>query len=316
MDTIGFLDIAQVETEDGLVHLNVGKLRRHLLPHYARYLRALGYNFISTTDISQFLSGAKPKAIFLMYNETLAEQYNQWTLVEQLESRLLEAGIPTFHRARIGKLMGSKERTAAFFDEIDVPTPKRRTSTANGQVFSNALVGTAAPVFLMNEGDTLDTSRHNVDFIDTRVEYNNKLYYTSLRALCVGSKCLSVYVRARPESESSPSVHSRNTPKNIKLLRYLHTQLVEKNRPMIDSIAKAIGENFGPGFYAHDILPCTQTGKLYVCETGLKFNDWTYRRHLGLRGFFTHTPEMFTRRILKISAKTLVDELNTANGKW
>src|SRR5690606_9250395 len=124
----------------------------------------------------------------------------------------------------------------------------------------------------------------NVDLIDTTVAFRGVSYYTSIRALCVGSHCISAYVRVRPVSDGSPSVHTKDTPRHLSLLRELHRRLVDDRRSEINELSVKIGRGLGPGFYAHDLLPCAQSQKYLVCESGYKFSDWTYRRHLGWMG--------------------------------
>ena len=122
-----------------------------------------------------------------------------------------------------------------------------------------------------------------------RVRFEEDVYYTSIRLMCIGSCLVQVYVRARDENEDSPSVHNANTPRHRRLLDHLYDSLVSPRMDGLISLAERIGSVLGPGFYAHDVLVDRESGELLLCETGFKFYDGSYceRMHgvLGDRGF-------------------------------
>ena len=103
--------------------------------------------------------------------------------------------------------------------------------------------------------------------------------------MAVGPICVAIYVRARAVSEGSPSVHNKNTPVNADLLNHLYSEIVLPGQSEILAICQRIGSRLGPGFYSHDIVPERDTGLLYVCETGFKFDDHLWRERMApLRG--------------------------------
>ena len=144
------------------------------------------------------------------------------------------------------------------------------------KIFSNARVGSGENVFVLEKYQEIDDGRYNAEFIDTRVSFANTVYYTSVRLVCIGTRTLQIYVRARDVEENNPSVHSKDTPKNPELLEYLYRNLVEPRLEQLHALGNRIGRALGPGFYAHDVLVDIESGHLFMCETGFKFYDHTY----------------------------------------
>ena len=94
--------------------------------------------------------------------------------------------------------------------------------------------------------------------------------------MCIGPTITHTLIRARPVSEGSMSVHSKNTPVEAKLLNELYERLVIPYWGRLEQIAAAVNEAMGPGFYSHDIMLDTSTDELFMAETGFKFDDKTY----------------------------------------
>jgi hypothetical protein len=105
-------------------------------------------------------------------------------------------------------------------------------------------------------------------------------YYTTIRMLCVGGALVHAFVRARPVSEGNPTVHTADTPRDAALIEHLHAALVVPNRPRLEALARRLAEVLGPGFYAHDLLVCRESGEILVCESGVKFDGPAYADHL------------------------------------
>jgi hypothetical protein len=126
-----------------------------------------------------------------------------------------------------------------------------------------------------------DASRYNTALVDTRISHDGRSYYTCVRLLCVGSRIVHAYVRARHVEEGSPSVHSGDTPLDADLMNFLQRRLVDDRLDEMAELAAKVAAALGPGFYAHDVLVDVEGGAPLLGETGFKFNDAAYRRRLA-----------------------------------
>ena len=204
---------------------------------------------------------------------------------EEVLERARRLGAGVVHPPELGLAMADKLATRDLLIPAGIRMPELVTETgAMVPVFSNEVVGSNRPVRLHGSG-ALDPSRYNTRYIDAVHHYQGRAYHVSLRAMAVGPTCVAVYVRARGVGEKNPSVHNKNTPVDHELLNHLHAEIVEPRRDEIHSICERIGSRLGPGFYAHDIVPERESGLLYVCETGFKFDDHAWRNRMSpLRG--------------------------------
>lgn len=144
------------------------------------------------------------------------------------------------------------------------------------KIFSNARIGSGENVFVLEKIQEVDEGRYNAEFIDTRVPFGNAVFFTCVRLVCIGTRTLQIYVRARDVEEDNPSVHSKDTPKNPELLEHLYSHLVAPRVEELHALGDRVGRVLGPGFYAHDVLVDNESGHLFMCETGFKFYDHTY----------------------------------------
>ncbi len=182
------------------------------------------------------------------------------------------------HPPEIGRIISDKRRANAFFSERNVPMPKLfETSTATEAVFSNDNNDSGAAVYTVSTGADLSPDRYNTSLIDTRAEYEGEQYYISVRLMCVGATITHTVMRARPVSEGSPCVHSKNTPVDSHLLNDFFRRFVIQNMDRLQNIADGVVAAIGPGFYSHDILLDTNSGEIFMAETGFKFNNLAYR---------------------------------------
>jgi hypothetical protein len=216
-------------------------------------------------------------AFVLVYNELF--QRDEFQHFADLTSH---AEFRFYNAPSAGAIIGDKRATNAAFVNagISVPPMMRTAEVNTSKVFSNAPIGSRAATAIIDVGQPIDVDRYNTCFIDTAHDYKGKSYYVSLRALAVTGTMISAYVRLRPTGEAEASVHTIDTPKDPHLIAHFHKLLVETNRPQLIKLCKQIGDVLGPGFYCHDILPSRETGELYVCETGFKFDDGLYREWL------------------------------------
>jgi hypothetical protein len=183
-----------------------------------------------------------------------------------------------FNGSRTGPIVADKEATNRHLAARGVAMP---SLAPGGRVFSNSRQASAAPVAVLESLTDADASRYNVDFVDTRVAYGGGRYYTCVRLLCVGSKVVHAYVRARDVEEGSPSVHAADTPLDAGLVMFLQRRLVEDRIAELAELAAKVAAALGPGFYAHDVLVGADGGPPLLCETGFKFHDMPYHRRLS-----------------------------------
>ncbi|MBS0231937.1 MAG: hypothetical protein JSR99_00440 [Proteobacteria bacterium] len=217
-------------------------------------------------------------AIIAIYNEEFPSQIRTTRLLERRVDLSYREAL-FFPRTALGRTVGNKFAANALLGGV-VPMPRVITRASSERVFSNAADTNSAAVQILSGNAALDSTRYNTDFVDTVHEHRGKRYYVCLRTMCVGTDMVGVFVRARPESDGIPSVHDKDTPLEPDLLNALYDKLVSPHRARLAAMCCAIGEVLGLGFFAHDILPERDTGKYYLCETGVKFHDWTIRDRL------------------------------------
>ena len=182
-----------------------------------------------------------------------------------------------FNSRRVARIIGDKRQANAFLSSSGVPMPRiADAKTVSGKIFSNARGGSKERVSIYDDINKIDEDRYNTEFVDTRIEYNEHVYYTTVRLMCIGTRLVQAYVRARPEAENDPSVHNADTPRNRELLDHLYGALVSQRIEEYAQLAEKIGSALDPGFYAHDILVANDSDKLFLCETGFKFFDISY----------------------------------------
>ena len=103
--------------------------------------------------------------------------------------------------------------------------------------------------------------------------------------MAVGPHCISIFLRLRPVEQGSASVHNTDTPLDAGLWNTMYERIVVPQAEKIRVLCKQISDGLGFAFYAHDILPERDTGRLLVCESGFKFDDPLFRSHfMPLRG--------------------------------
>ena len=245
-------------------------------------------------------------AFVLVYNEVF--QRDEFQRFADLTSH---AEFRFYNTPRVGAIIGDKRATnAAFLNAgISVPPMVSAAEVTTSKVFSNAPIGTHAATAIIEVGRPLDVDCYNTCFIDTAHDYKGKSYYVALRALAVTGTLISAYVRLRPTDEAEASVHASDTPKDPHLIAHFHELLVETNWPRLIKLCKQIGDVLGPGFYAHDILPSRETGELYVCETGFKFDDRPYREALfPISSDLPFSMDHFTIGIADVAAEVVAEE--------
>ena len=197
----------------------------------------------------------------------------------KIPNDLLQNVTAIFNSHKNAGIIRDKKEANLFFSEHNVSVPGRNLDESTN-VFSNARFGTNAGAFIVDNSQKLDGERYNTQFIDTTVQFGESVYYTCVRLMCIGTHLLKIYIRARDVSENSPSVHTKDTPKDRELLDYLYEKLVAPRLEALHAFSYRIGQVLGPGFYAHDVLVENQTSQLFLCETGFKFYDDSYEERM------------------------------------
>ena len=183
-----------------------------------------------------------------------------------------------FNRHKIAKIIGDKVEANIFFTKHDISMPRLRPNA--GKVFSNTRFGSHDKVLLYESIDDADSERYNTELIDTKIKFRGATYFTCIRLICIGTRVLQIYVRARDVNENDPSVHNQDTPKDGELIVYLYDRLVAPRLEEFYALGSCLGNVLGPGFYVHDVLVDRNSGQLNLCESGFKFYDDTYSEHM------------------------------------
>jgi hypothetical protein len=250
----------------------------YYFPSFAYALAKRGVSLIAYRNPADALRDLKnynpdQTAFILVYNEVFQRE-----LLPSFVALTSSTNLRFYNAPHIGKIIGDKRATNSLFSKAGIPVPVMiDTTTASSKVFSNARFGSHDTTAIIGIGKPLDTNRHNTKFIDTTSEYRGRSYYVALRTLAITGTMISAYVRLRPTDEAEVSVHAGDTPKDPDLISYFQKVLVDANWHRLIQLCEKIGDVLGFGFYAHDILPCRETGELYVCETGFKFDDEDFR---------------------------------------
>jgi hypothetical protein len=244
------------------------------LPPFAARLAGAGVATALVSDAAELRAAmaTRPAVLVHIYREVA---YRIDT-PEVLEAESRTAGV--FNRAGLGPIIADKVLTNEFLSRHGVPMP---SLAPKGKVLSNDRHDTGAAVAVVEHLEQAEAGRYNTDFVDTRVAYEGRTYYTSVRLHCVGERILHGYVRARDVAEGSASVHAANTPLNAGLVEMLQERQVVRRMPELADIAARVAAAFGPAFYTHDVLVPADGGPPQLCETGFKFNDPVYPARLA-----------------------------------
>lgn len=246
-------------------------------PGFTQTLAAAGVDcsFVFDEQALTDVIDDRDTAILHVYNEE--KLYPTNSLIRAAEKR---ASV-VFCANRAAHIACIKPRANRFLTARGIAMPALVDPGSDpAPVFSNAAIGSGRRTVVLPAGEDLDPNRYNARFIDTRLTFEDKTYYTMFRIQAVGRKVQHAYPRARDVAEGSASVHSKDTPANGPLIEFLFQTLIEPRRDEIARHTFALGEILGPGFYAHDMVVCNATGRMYMVETGFKFNDTPYATYL------------------------------------
>lgn len=248
---------------------------KRFFPPFCRVLKQGGIGSVYVNDmagVERELQTSRGVPIILL--DLVNEDYDYLDAYD-IPDALYSQPNAVFNSRRIAKIIKDKKETNALLSRNGISMPNL-TGLENKKIFSNARSGSQETVLVYEGAGEIDDTRYNTEFIDTRVEFEGGIYYTTVRLMCIGSSIVQIYIRARDERGSSPSVHSKDTPVDRPLLDYMHRQLVKPRLDDYVSLAADVESVLGPGFYAHDVLVDNSTGELFLCETGYKYYDHTY----------------------------------------
>jgi hypothetical protein len=226
------------------------------------------------------------------------EETDDLDAVEEGQRRILakHPGALIVHPVKLGRILGSKADTNAYLAEHGLPVPRMIDQRVSNEIaFSNHAHSTKQKVYLVRPGEVLDSERYNTTFIDTTHRFNGVDYYAYIRAYAVGEVRVATYVGCRPVAEGNPSVHLSNG-KDPVAINYFNCVFAIPFQEEIERLCRRMGALYGLGFYIHDFLPCRNTGRLFIAESGFKLGPgpavkrkfWTMRNEIPpFSGFFS-----------------------------
>ncbi|KUJ85739.1 hypothetical protein AVO45_01785 [Ruegeria marisrubri] len=287
-----------------------GKGSRNIISRLARTLTKLGVpsEILHFSELMEQGPTEDPQSyVLLHYNELFVVQNNKVGWLRAREREMQALGHKLLHSVEQGQIVGNKVRQNQVLTAAGVPMPTLvRVGDRFDTVFSNAVSDAHVPVQLIKRADEIDTSRYNTEYVDCRHEYDGKLWHVCIRAQAIGGQVLFSWVRASDE----PNVRTRNTPVDAGLIRHFHERLVRPNLAQIQEIALGVKKALGVGLFAHDILPCAQSGRLLLCETNFKFYEGFYRFHMSPIRAQHPVPALFDgRKVGRRMARALIAEL-------
>lgn len=215
-------------------------------------------------------------ALIHLFNEEKACAYND--RIRAIEARCSLV----FCTRRAGAIVAKKAYANQYLTARGIPMPEIiQTADTDLPVFSNAAIGSGRRTIVAATARDIDPQRYNTRYVDTRLQFDGVTYHTMFRIQAMWGEILHAYPRARDEREKSASVHSKDTPANGPLIEYLNGELIRSRWDEVVDFTRRIGDILGPGAYAHDMIVCNQTGKMYMVESGLKFNDTPYADYIA-----------------------------------
>lgn len=191
--------------------------------------------------------------------------------------------IAVFNASLTGRLVSDKLLFTQEAAKAGIKVPQIYKQGNKG--FIRSRLGTAEDAWVIDE-DKISSIENTEDqliteFIDTRVSYCDREFFTTVRLLCVNNKIVHAFPRCRDAAEGNASVHAVDTPLNPALIEFLDSELIQKNMERFSNITRSLHDVLGHGFYAHDLLIERDTADIFVCESGFKFDAFGYWSHLS-----------------------------------
>ncbi len=242
------------------------------LPPFCETIRKHGYSTewaSSERQLSRVLGCGSPVFLVHLFGEDMGQIAS--STVNGLERKCTAV----FNAAAVGQLLADKLATHRAFAAAGIPTPRLR----NADGFVRARFGSGQKTHFVQtpKADApADQNSIYTDFVDTRVAHSDRLYYTSVRLLCIDDIVLHAYTRARDACDEGAEVHAQHTPIDPELIEHLHDVLIKPRAEQFSNIARQLYSVLGHGFYEHDLLIDRESGATYVCESGFRFDDPQY----------------------------------------
>lgn len=249
------------------------------LPVFCRFLREQGvrtYFASSNRLLADAVRQPERTVVVCIYREV-----GYVPKGESLMSILENADL-VFNHPKSGLIIANKPLANAALSAAGCSVPLSAEALDHGStIFSNEISASGAATQTIQKSDSLDETRHNTQYIDTRQTFEGQEYHTTMRLMCINDKITHLIMRARNVTEGDASVHAKDTPKNAELINFLWRKALEDAGDQFQKIANTVYSTFGPGFYSHDTLLDKETHQVYICETGYKFDDNAYQRRVN-----------------------------------
>jgi hypothetical protein len=277
-------------------------------PGFCQRLAELGHatRFVFTpADLAAAM--AQPNSILIhLYNEENIIPEPADVTEAEAAARLVFNGLAT------GQIIGKKPETNRWLSAKGVLMPSMRL-TPGSVVFSNAVATTSAPAWTVADPGDLDENRYNTEFIDTSVMFEGRRYFTTVRLLAVGRRIVHSFVGIRPADMTRPSVHGVTTPRNAALYNHAYQKLFLDRQDQMRALAVQLNKALGPGFYHHDLLVEADSDRIFLCETGYKFDAYAFSQHLAeIRDQTPHLDPFFNGDFARWSAEAVLAEADAA----
>ena len=308
--SIAFVNFHTGEVKSGVKNPYRGKFTKFRFEQFRKLglednirIEEIGYTAINYDEY---------RALILIYNESdLFTEPNLHTALNTVSEECYTRGIPCIHNEMQGMVVGSKPDTHHILSEADILMPRLIEHPDSGLHFINKSESSGAEVAVRN-ASRAELERKDLyitEYIDTTHTSYERDFYVSIRVLAVGAVNISSFIRTRPVSQSNPSVHNKNTTYDLRVLHDLHNRLITSKRDELNEITRGISNALGFAFLAHDILPCSESGKLYVCETGIKLDDESYRKWLRTFALFHPEKILFSSELMRASYTAFKQQL-------
>ena len=289
-----------------------GKGGHLVIPSICRNLRKSNiatFFSICERDTLRLMKSTTPTVIINVFGED-AHQINN-SLVDEIENNV----DIIFNKSTVGPILADKLKSLEYLTSFDVPMPG--PPKLGMLTFENGKFGSGSKsTRLLEPCEELNDEKYNREFVDTRINFEGRSYYTSVRILCIGAKIMYAFPRARLTCQGIPNANNKSTPLDPKLINFLKKSLIDENLSQLENIANKVYGATGLAFLAHDILIDNHGSNAYLCETGFKFDDIGFRKKIDvisneLDGFYFLTDIKSYTNSLTLELITLIESNST-----
>jgi len=307
-----------------------GKVQKGYLPVIDEVFNNLGFGFHYFPKLSSFtealLSGSlvldETSIVILIYSEQVLVEDRGIQIKKELQDLmcLLESfpQVKVVHPLWVGQILTDKIATNKVFTSNNVPCPELIIGkTSPKLVFQNKVYDNhGRGSRLVVQGEIIDSTKYNTEFIDTIFNYKNQKYYSNIRLTCAGKEISNIVVRLRDVNEGNPTIHNSTMCADCGLINQYYNSRVIPILEHLKITAEKIYEIFGLGFYVHDII-IDQGGNHFVTESGFKIGNPGYANHIRPVKEKVN-PEILTDgdAIVKRQILTFINQLNCGERKW